>query len=650
MATADKAGPAEEGATSIFFSYARADRKRALPLIAALESAGCKVWWDGLLEGGENFLPSTEAALESADAVVVLWSATSIDSHWVRDEATRGRDRRCLVPLSLDGSQAPLGFRQFQVIDLKAWRGKVPSPETDRVIRAVLALNGGNIAPAPYNLVQPSRRGLMIGAGAVALASVGGLAAWRGGLIGTARTASNSIAILPFRNLSGDPSQAYFSDGLSEEIRATLSRNRMLRIAAPTSSAGAVDQSSDVLTIAKLLGVAFVLRGSVRRDANQLRISAELVDGHDASLDWTQSLDRKLTDVFALQSEIAAIVARTVSDQLSAQAIAAGTSGDRMQLGGTEDVAAFDAYLRGQAMVEDSADEASDRLALAQFDRAIALDPHYASALAARSKILAAIANETGQTSELRGLYDRAVASAEQAVHVTPQLAEAHSALGYALYNGRLDPKAAREPYDRSRTLGAGDADVLRAFALFCAYTDRAEDAAQAIAIVLALDPLNSGAFRAAGYVAYAQRDYPRTIAMMTKALALKPRLSTASAAIGNALYVSGKTGEARTAYLAEPLAVFRLQGLAMLEHRTGNPAAAQSAMRALINAFGSNSAYQQAQVLAQWGKADEALAQLEQAAATRDSGLLLTRTDPLLDPLRKDPRFGGLLSRLGLS
>jgi len=116
--------PGLEKATTVFLSYARADQKRVLPLIDALEQAGIEVWWDGLLEGGESFLPTTEAALESADAVVVLWSRTSVDSHWVRDEATRGRDRGCLVPLTIDGTEPPLGFRQIQCIDISKGRGR----------------------------------------------------------------------------------------------------------------------------------------------------------------------------------------------------------------------------------------------------------------------------------------------------------------------------------------------------------------------------------------------------------------------------------------------------------------------------------------------------------------------------------------------
>ncbi|MFM5950363.1 MAG: TIR domain-containing protein [Novosphingobium sp.] len=642
--------PATDDRPSVFLSYARADQKRALGIIAALEQSGLRVWWDGLLEGGDTFLPTTEAALESADAVVVLWSKTSVDSHWVRDEATRGRERGCLVPLSLDGSHAPLGFRQFQLIDLARWRGKPEAPEIQAAVRAVHAFAGQPHMPPMAPLANgPTRRGLLIGAGSAMAALGGGYAIWRALAPGTARAAENTIAVIPFVNL-GKPDEAYFSAGLSEELRATLARNRMLRIAAPTSSAEFRDKDDDVLTIAKRLGVARVLRGSVRQAEGRVRVAVELLDGRDAGVDWSNQLDRQESDVLALQTEIAAVVSNALASAISAKALAEGRSGDLALLGGTRDAKAFDAFLRGKALADQSTDEATDRAALGHFDAAISRDGNYARALAARSKILAVIANETGQSGEIQSLYSRSIESAEAAIRTAPELAEAHTALGYALYNGRLDPKAARAPYDRSRELGAGDADVLRTFALYTAYTGRSAEAAEAIDAALSLDPLNAGAFRAAGYIAYARRDFDATIAQMRQALQLNPKLSAANSAIGSALFLQGKTSDAGTAFAAEPLELFRLQGQAMVSHAAGDQAAAQQALQQLSARFEGNSGYQQAQVLAQWGDRAGALDRLEQAATLRDAGLLLAATDPLLDPVRSDPRFGELLSRMGLS
>jgi hypothetical protein len=138
----------------LFLSYSRPDLGRARQVIDLLEAAGFDVWWDGRLEGGENFLQTTEAALEGAACVVVLWSATSIQSHWVRDEAQSGRERGCLVPLSIDGTMAPLGFRQFQLLDVSGWNGAADSPEAARILVAVRA-KVGDAAPAPSPAPAP---------------------------------------------------------------------------------------------------------------------------------------------------------------------------------------------------------------------------------------------------------------------------------------------------------------------------------------------------------------------------------------------------------------------------------------------------------------------------------------------------------------
>lgn len=156
MATDSGDAPLSGGA-SVFLSYARSDIDRARSVIALLESAGFDVWWDGRLEGGENYLATTETALESADCVVVLWSQTSVASSWVRDEAQRGRERGCLVPLSLDGTIAPLGFRQVQLLDISDWQGAPGSPEAERILVAVRA-KAVRQPQQPQHARQPSLR------------------------------------------------------------------------------------------------------------------------------------------------------------------------------------------------------------------------------------------------------------------------------------------------------------------------------------------------------------------------------------------------------------------------------------------------------------------------------------------------------------
>lgn len=636
----------EPGNTAnVFVSYSREDRSRVLPIIQALEKAGLTVWWDGLLEAGTIFLQTTEQALDKADIVFVVWTKTSVHSNWVRDEATSGRETGRLVPITVDGSLPPLGFRQFQVADLSEWRGDPDAPEFHNVIQSIRSMLNQQSSPQRFSAtpVTPdllTRRNALIGGGAAIVAAGSGVVAWQSGWIGGANEVGHSIAVVPFANLSNDPDQNYFSDGLSEELRTALSRNKLLRVAAPTSSANFRDPAVDAMTIAAKLSVAFVLRGSVRREGDTLRIVTELINGKDATVRWAESFDRKLKEVFALQSEIASTVATALASEITK------AGGDATQkLGGTSNMAAFDAYLQGKALFKLSAGEASDRAALARLDEAITADPEFAAAYAVRSKLLIIIANFTNQSGELRQLYDRAIASAQRAISIEPKLAEGHSALGYALYNGRLDPQAAQAPFDESRDLGAGDADILGNFALYSAFTGRPEAARDAIKRSERLDPLNPNAFRSSAFVAYAARDYPSTIRLMRKALSLNPTLSVAHASIGNALLLSGNAKDAEAEYQSEAVRVFSLTGIAIASHKLGSAARAKTAFDELVGEYGDNSLYQHAEILAQWGEIDAAIDKLEQAWAAKDAGMLLAKTDPFLDPLRASQRFIDLLS-----
>ena len=637
-----------------FLSYARADQAQATKLSKALQDAGLNVWWDTLIEGGAAFAKSIETALESCDAVVVIWSRTSVTSDWVLDEAAKGRDLRKLVPLSLDGILPPLGFRQYHCIDLSGWRGNVDAAEIVGVVRAVAAAASqtlhqpGVAAQARSRAPAMTRRGVLVAAVGTTLAGAAGFASWRQGLIGSRyAVVGNSVAVLPFENLSGDENQAYFSDGLSEELRATLARNAQLLVMAQASSGKFRDTQDDAVTIASKLGVAYLLDGSVRRSGDIVRIAADLIDGLTGFSRWSQTFDRGMQDIFAVQSEIA----NTVASALEAEvATVGGVDGDGKldQTGGTTNVAAYDAYLRGRALYDLSADEASERAALAQFDAAIAADSDYAAAHSARARSLMAIANQYGEAGQLASLYDAAIASAEHAIALAPDLADAHSTLGLAQFQGRLDARAARAPFERSRQLGAGEATVMARYALYSARTGRKGEAAEAMQRALLLDPLNPLIHRAAGLIEYAARNYEASIPPVRKALALNPRMSRANAAIGDALLMLGRTDEARASYLAEPAADVRLTGLAIVEHRLGNTAAARAAMTGLVEELGDKALYQQGQILAQWGEPDAAMAKLEQARSVGDGGVTYARNDPLLDPLRKDPRFAELLNRIG--
>jgi TolB-like protein len=635
--------PSAQARTTVFLSYARADQQQAAKLADALEASGLAVWWDTQIEGGAAFAKSIETELERCDAVVVAWSKSSSTSDWVLDEAAQGRDLRKLVPVTLDGSAAPLGFRQYQSIDLSTWRGNARAPEIAALLRGIAAAAGHALREKPQAPRQAptrsafSRRSLVMGAAGVAVAGAAGLLAWRRGVF--RGPVGNSVAVIPFANLSGDPDQEYFAAGLAEELRATLARNLDLQVMAQASSAKFRDSQDDAVTIASTLGVAFLLYGSVQRSKDMVRVTADLVDGETGFSRWTERFDRGLEDIFAMQTEIATTVAGALVAEVSPAAPVAGA---------TANVAAFDAFLRGRALYDLSVDEASERAALAQFDRAIAADPHYAAAHAARARTLTAIANQYGEVGETADLYEQAIAAARRAVEIAPDLADAHSTLGFILFQGKLDARAARDPFERSRELGAGESTVLARYAQYCARTGREREAAEAIGRALVLDKLNPLIHRAAGQIAYAARDYGGSLAPLRQALAINPRLSQAHAAIGNALLMQGKLEEARAEYEAEPVDDFRLAGLAILEHRLGRVPEARAALAQLVADHGDRVLYQQAQVSAQWGERDAAIARLQDARRLGDSGLIYARNDPMLDPLRDDARFRELLASLG--
>ena len=451
----------------------------------------------------------------------------------------------------------------------------------------------------------------------------------------------NSVAVLAFDNLSGDPSQAYFSDGVAEELRGQLASVAGLQVAARTSSNAFKGSTADAGTIASKLGVAYIIDGSVRRSNNVVRISAQLVEGKSGYERWSQSYDRKLTDLFATQSEIA----KTVTGALSVKLLPQDSA--RLAAGATTSTAAHDAYLKGRQLFDLSGDEAVYRAALAQFDAAIAADPGYGAAHAARARALAAIAGQFDSADQARPDGAAAVTAAERAVALAPGLADAQSALGFVLERVKFDLPGARAAYDKSLAAGGGDADILIRYGLFNARVGDLEKGLAALDKAVTLDRFNPRAWRAYGAALFAARRYADALPRQLEAVRLSPGLAAGHAAIGDTLLMMGNIAGARAEYATEHQRWAHLAGLAIVERRQGNAAAADKALAALITEDGDTAIYQQAQVRAQWGDRAGALAALDKAFAVHDPGLLYLRRDPLLDPLRGDAHFKALAAQM---
>ncbi len=621
----------------VFVSYARADERQAKTIIKCIDRAGFRVWWDALIPSGDRFSARIAEALEGARAIVVLWSVHSIDSVWVQDEAGWGRDHHRLVPILIDGSDPPLGFRQLQCVNLSKGGLRTANPEMQRALRSIAEMLD---QPHPEFPRAPlvDRRTALIGGSLAAVAAVG-FGAWR--YLGSA-SAANSLAVLPFQNLSGDASKQYLSDGLAAELRATLARNPLLRVVGQASSNKFRNSNDDSPGIARELDVASLLDGNVLVAGNRIRIAVELVEGRTGFSRWSEKFERPLENILTLQDDVAAAVDAALSARLS------GTGREpQVRSGGTKNVAAFDAYLRGKDLFDSQRDESSDRGSLAAFTEAVGLDPNYAAARAARSRALAVIANEYAQAADRRPLYQQAVDEARRAVAAAPQFADAYAALGYALFYGKLDIIAADGPYEKARQFGNGSADVLGLYAIYRARRRQFDQAGAAIARAETLDPVNPTVFKNRGRISFAAGDYDGAIAAARRALDLNPDIGAAHGDIGNALVLLGKTQEAAAEFAKEKVQLLAIPGRAFVALREGNAAEAQRAFGDLVQSQGDNGLYQQAQILAQWNKINQALDVLDKCVEELDSGLVYLLSDPFLEPLKNQPRFKLLLRRL---
>ena len=638
--------PAAEGGPRLFISHASADADRARQLVAALQGAGCQIWWDGMLTGGEAFQSSIETMLQQVDAVIVLWSKVANDSHWVRDEATVGRDRGRLIPLSLDGSLPPLGFRQLHVIDLSGWNGKADASAVEQIISAIASVAGRAPAAAPPKRVAGSaapatgiNRRWLIGGGA-GVAAAAALAGWV--LLRPGQLAAGSIAVLPFRNMSGQASDDYFAEGLAEELRTTLALNRQLLVSGAASAGGFRGSEVDPRQIARKLGVSSLLMGTVRPAGGRVRIAIRLIDGTTGLERWSQSFDRSVSDVLAVQAEIATKVADALLSSL-----ARDDGWQARRPGATTNSTAFDHYLKGQALYQSAASDESDRAALAQYDAAIAADPDYAAAHAARARCLVTIANNGNQAAAAARQRASALVSARRAIKLAPTMAEGHAALGY-LMSSQLDLAAAREPYARALELGLGNAPILASCAEFAAQTSDFAAARTAVSRAALLDPLNPLVFRSRGLVEYCARAWAEARTAFTAALRLQPDMNTVQSLLGDIALVEGDAAAAARHYAQEQGEVSRLRSLAIIDGRLKGRAAGEVHLARLISQFGDAVHFQRAEVLAQWGDTAAALASLEAALALRDAGLLLAAHDPMLDPLRAEARFQAVIRQIG--
>jgi serine/threonine-protein kinase len=625
----------------VFISYKAEDRRRVKPLVEALQAEGFSVWWDAQIGGGDEWRRSIEQQLDGAKCVLVVWSkrSTGPEGRFVRDEASRAMERGVYLPARIDTVRLPLGFGETQALQLAGWRGNRDDDRFQAVLAAVEAVVEGkprDIGQQRHFEAATSRRAMLAGTG-VAAAAVAGVGAWFLFKPASAE-ASGSIAVLPFANLSSDPGQTYFSDGLTEELRSALSRAG-LQVVGRTSSEAV--KNADAETAARKLRVANILTGSVRRSPDTIRVSAQLVKGSDGLERWSQDYDRKPGDALTIQSDIAQNVAQALSVALGRSVKAALTAG------GTSNAAAQDLYLKAREQLRTGDSEAVYRNAIGLLNSAITLDPKFADAYAWKSLAINYMTGSIAGAPSFDAGYAEAAGIAKQAIALAPNVSAGHVALATA-YEFQLKLADALTEYRTAQSLSDVDIANQLHYVIFLTRIGAFGAALDIVRQVQQRDPLNSIAFARAGYVLAYSRRYAEAIDPLRKAIQLAPTISRTHSTVALCLMQLGRTAEAEAEYRkAAPDEIYRLTGEAILFARQGNSEASDRAVERARQIFGDTASYQYAEIYAQRGDKERAFAALDRAWAIHDPGLTTLRVDFFLDPLRSDPRFVALEKRL---
>ena len=570
--------------SDVFISYARETEARALQVAEALRTLGYGVWRDDEIPAHRAFGDVIEEQLRAARAVVVLWSAQAARSEWVRSEAERGRIERKLIQITLDRTELPMPFEQIQCADLSDWTGDAEAPAWLKVVASLAALTGRAGPPTGGATQRRLRRD------------------------------RPSICVLPFVNMSGDPEQDYFSDGISEDIITDHSKVSALSVASRNTAFSYKGRRINVAEVARALSVSHVLEGSVRRAGGRVRITGQLIEGSSDSHVWAERYDRDLNDIFALQDEISEAIVTALKLKLLPQEKTA------IARRGTTSVEAYDLYLMARQYLEtgNQGDPRRDEAIARLCRRATEIDAGYARAWALMGHAQSTLALVHGRA------HEDGLTAAERALALDPDLAEAHSVRARVLQAQARHDEAFAE-IELALGLDPQSMEVnIRAANMYLG----ARRFAQAIGRYSKVAELAEGNFSATGmqigaYEALGDADGVRRAAQMTlerveKVIARDPGNGAAMGFGVTALMALGETERAKT-WIARAL---------------------------LIDPENLPMRYNFACALARGRDADAAMELLAPVFATCSAWLPnLARSDPSLDPIRDDPRLAAMLA-----
>jgi TolB-like protein/Tfp pilus assembly protein PilF len=458
--------------------------------------------------------------------------------------------------------------------------------------------------------------------------------------------------VLPFVNRSASADDEYFSDGLADELLSVLAKIRGLRVVARTSSFQFKGTKDDITTIGHKLNVATVLEGSVRKAANRIRVSVQLVKVSDSSHLWSETYDRTLDDIFAVQDDIAQSVVKELRTTLLGEEADSDASGAakaevaKAAKGRGTDPEAHQLYLLARHLSNRSTREDKAK-AIEYLKQALVLDPDFAHAWAELSRAHATGADRSWVPPE-EG-WRQARKAAERALSLEPDLAEGHVSLALIRMVYDWDWRGAEASTRRAMQLAPGDALVFRNLALLANILGHLDEAVGLYRQSAEQDPLRAGTYFNLGIVLHSADRLAEAEAAYRKALELDPQRGGTPAYFSLVLLAQGRGDEALTEAKRESEEPYRLWALAIAHHVLGHGAESDEALRELIEKDAEGGAYQIAEVHAARGEADPAFEWLERAYAQRDTGLVEVKASPRLRSLHGDPRWGAFLKKMGL-
>ena len=448
-----------------------------------------------------------------------------------------------------------------------------------------------------------------------------------------------SVAVLAFANLSDDKGNEYFSDGISEELLNVLAKIPGLKVTARTSSFHYKGKDTPIPEIARELGVAYVIEGSVRKAGDKVRITAQLIKAADGFHVWSDTFTRDLKDIFAVQDEIAGLIAQQLQLKL----------GDGPRVAKTVNPEAHQLYLQGKYFLNQFSVDSANR-AVGLLQQAVELDPSFAPAWAALSRAGSVLGGYADTRQDAEKGMALARLAAERALALEPDLAAAHLALAEVQTGHDFDWQGAAGSLRRALALAPADAAVIDSAARLAYYFGQKAKSVELGAQAVALDPVNPSVRVDHGFALNSVRRFPEAEAEFRRLIELNPKAPWGHAGVSFNFTTQGRFDEAAAEAVQETNDWSRLYALTLAQWGQKKQSEADATLTQFIKADADIAAYQIAEIYAFRGDSDRAFEWLDRAYRQRDPGLAWSRSDIFLENLYPDPRWEKFMRKLGLA